>query len=196
MTDRMRTTMTIAAIAIGACLLATLVYFVGWMPSTRTPVAVVPPEASKPPQTVTMQSGVALLPGETLVAPPDSVAPAAAPAARPASPGPSPPRYSKPAPPPPAAPRTPPPAVAQQAPRPSPPQQYSREDRRSSAYERSARSVCPNCGVVTAITRGDYDWEVRVRFDDGGREIHRYYDRPRIQVGDAVRLEGGQLLPD
>jgi hypothetical protein len=53
-----------------------------------------------------------------------------------------------------------------------------------------------NCGVVTSIARGDYDWEVRVRFDDGSREVLRFYDRPRVQVGEAVHLEEGRLVAD
>ena len=175
--------MTIAGIAFAVCALAAIAYFVGWTPSSRTPVAAAP---TKPPQAVTTQSGVVLLPGETLVAPPGPVVPEA-PAAAPAPPAraPSPPKYTKPAP------RTPWPALAQQ-----PPPQYSREERRASAYERSTRSVCVNCGVVTDIARGDYEWEVRVRFDDGSRETLRYYDRPRVQVGDPVHLEDGRLVPD
>jgi len=35
-----------------------------------------------------------------------------------------------------------------------------------------------------------------VRFDDGSRETLRYYERPRLRVGDAVHLEDGRLLRD
>jgi hypothetical protein len=56
--------------------------------------------------------------------------------------------------------------------------------------------VCLNCGIVTGISRNDYDWEVRVRLDDGSRATHRFYDRPRFELGDAVRLEDGLLVAD
>ena len=49
---------------------------------------------------------------------------------------------------------------------------------------------------MTAITRADYDWEVRVRFEDGSRETLRYRDRPRVQLGDTIHLEEGRLIPD
>jgi len=109
-----------------------------------------------------IESGVVLMPNETLVAP---AGPVAAP---------------KPAPKP--------------APRPTP--RYSREEVRSDTYAPSSRSVCINCGVVTSIDEGDTRWEVRVQFDDGSRETLRYYERPRLRVGDAVHLEDGRLLRD
>ena len=168
----------IAGIAFGACALLAIAYFLGWLTPGKPA-----PEAAKA-QAATTQSGVVLLPGETLVAPPDPVPPpatAAPPATKPA-PAPTTPRYNKPK----------PPVVARDAP---PSRQYSREERRNS-YDRSTRSVCVNCGVVTSIARGDYDWEVRVRFDDGSREILRFYDRPRVQMGDKVRLEEGRLVAD
>jgi hypothetical protein len=107
-----------------------------------------------------IESGVVLLPNETLVAP---AGPVAAP---------------RPAPKP--------------APRPTP--QASREEIRNDAYSRSSRSVCINCGVITGIEEGDTGWEVRVQFDDGSRETLRYYERPRLRVGDAVHLEDGRLI--
>ena len=155
-------------------------YFVGWLPSGKpqTPA----PQAAKPapakPRVATVQSGVVLLPGETLVVPPDPIAPAPAPApaAEKPKPAPSAPKYAPPK----------PPVVARETPRPPP----------RTSYERSTRSICVNCGVVTSIARGDYDWEVRVRFDDGSREILRYFDRPRVSVGDEVHLENGRLVRD
>jgi hypothetical protein len=72
----------------------------------------------------------------------------------------------------------------------------AREAPRTPPPRAATRSVCVNCGVVTSVARTDYDWEVRVRFDDGSREILRFYDRPRAQVGDPVRLEGGRLYVD
>lgn len=64
------------------------------------------------------------------------------------------------------------------------------------SYERPARAVCVNCGVVASIRSGDIDWEVRVRFDDGSAETLRYPDRPRLRVGDRVHLEDGRLVAD
>lgn len=205
MNDSKRVPMIIAAIAIGIGALA-VAYFVGWLPSSRTTVATAPAAPAKAPPTpaaATVQSGVVLLPGETLVAPPDPITapppvppPAAAPPAR--APSPSPPKYTRPAP------RVPAPELVAESPRPVPAPSIARvpapsnarEERRPSAYERSTRSVCINCGVVTGIARGDYEWEVRVRFDDGTRQTLRYYDRPRVEIGDAVHLEDGRLVRD
>jgi hypothetical protein len=107
-----------------------------------------------------IESGVVLMPNETLVAPPG---PVAAPKAKP-------------------------------APRPAP--QYSRDEVRRDSYARSTRSVCVNCGVVTAIDEAGSRWDIRVRFDDGSRETLRYYDPPRVRVGDAVHVEDGRLVRD
>jgi hypothetical protein len=164
--------MAVAWVAVAAVGLVAIAYFLGWLPHRDELVpATAGPATAK---TATTQSGVVLLPGETLVAAPDpvaatapspaAVAPAAVPDKR--APGPTTPRYTKSAPP------------------------------RPTSFERSVRSVCVNCGVVAEIRRGDYDWEVRVRFDDGSRETLRYYDRPRLKVGDAVHLEDGRLVPD
>jgi hypothetical protein len=164
----------IAGIAFGACALLAIAYFLGGpTPGAPAPVTAPAAKAAPKPQAATVQSGVVLLPGETLVAPPEPVS-APAPAAAPEKPAarPSPPRYNKPK----------APVVAREAPRSPPP--------------RPTRSVCVNCGVVTSVSRTDYDWEVRVRFEDGSREILRFYDRPRAQVGDAVRLEDGRLYVD
>jgi len=109
-----------------------------------------------------IESGVVLMPNETLVVPAGPVA----------------------------APKPPP----KPAPRAAP--QQSREEMRPDAYARSTRSVCINCGVITSIDEGSTHWEVRVRFDDGSRETLRYYERPRLRVGDAVHLEDGRLLRD
>jgi hypothetical protein len=105
-----------------------------------------------------IESGVVLMPNETLMAPPGPVI----------------------------APKRPP--------RPAP--QYSREETRRDAYARSSRSVCINCGVITAIDEGNAQWEVRVRFEDGSRETLLFYERPRVRVGDAVHLEEGRLIRD
>ena len=170
----------IAGIAFGACALLAIAYFLGGLTPGKPAPAAAPqaaPAAPKAP-TATTQSGVVLLPGETLVAPPDPVpatppaAPSPAPAVKKPAPAPSPPRYNQPR----------PPVVAREAPRPSPP--------------RATRSVCVNCGVVTSVARGDYDWEVRVRFEDGSTETLRYPDRPRLRIGERVHLEDGRLIPE
>jgi len=49
---------------------------------------------------------------------------------------------------------------------------------------------------LPAIDEAGAQWEVRVRFDDGSRETLRYYERPRLRVGDEVHLEDGRLLRD
>ena len=174
----------IAGIAFAACALLAIAYFLGWLtPGNPAPAAPQAKAAAKP-QGATVQSGVVLLPGETLVAPPDPVPAPAGPAPAMTKPAPAPttPKYAKPK----------PPVVAREAP---PSRQFSREERRNS-YDRSTRSVCVNCGVVTSIARRDYDWEVRVRFDDGSREVLRFFDRPRVEMGDTVRLEDGRLVRD
>ena len=84
-------------------------------------------------------------------------------------------------------------AAPKAAPRPAP--QRSRDEVRDT-YARSTRSVCVNCGVVTSIEEANSRWDVRVRFDDGSRETLRYYDRPRVRVGDAVHVEDGRLFRD
>ena len=117
--------------------------------------------------TARVESGVVLMPNETLVAP---AGPVAAPKVTP--------KAAPPAP----------------APRPTP--RYSREETRRDTYAGPSRSVCINCGVVTDIDANGERWEVRVRFDDGSRETVRYYERPRLRVGDAVHLEDGRLLRD
>jgi hypothetical protein len=173
----------IGGIVFAACALLAIAYFLGWLtPGKPAPAAPQAVKATAKPQGATVQSGVVLLPGETLVAPADPVPVPAPPAAAKPAPAPTTPKYTKPK----------PPVVARDAP---PSRQYSREERRNS-YDRSTRSVCVNCGVVTSIARGDYDWEVRVRFDDGSREVLRFYDRPRVEMGDTVRLEEGRLVRD
>jgi len=109
-----------------------------------------------------IESGVVLMPNETLVVPAGPVA----------------------------APKPPPKPAPRATPR------ASREEMRPDAYARSTRSVCINCGVITSIDERSTQWEVRVRFDDGSRETLRYYERPRLRVGDAVHLEDGRLLRD
>jgi hypothetical protein len=64
------------------------------------------------------------------------------------------------------------------------------------SYERSARSLCINCGAVSSVRSVQGDWEVRVRFEDGSSETFRYPERQRFKPGDRVRLEDGRLVVD
>ena len=165
--------LAIVAVAVGAFAIALIAHFVGWWPKRVQPA---------PRPAVTTQSGVVLLPGETLVAPPDPVAPATAPPAS-APPAPAPTAPAAPAAKPKPAPR--PPTYAKPAPaKPTP----------AKPETRYARTLCVNCAVVTGISRGDYAWEVSLRFDDGSRETMRYYDPPRVNIGDAVHIEEGRMV--
>lgn len=179
----------VAGIAVGAIALAG-VQWLDKVLETRK-AAPRPAAASSAKPVAKEQSGVVLMPGEQLVLAPE---PPAAQVPKPPPPQPV-VELPKPASPPPQRPRARAPVVAQDDARPSPPQ-YSREERRAMAsYDRS-RSVCLNCGVVTSVTRGDYDWEVRVRLDDGTRQTLRYRDRPRVQEGDSFHLEDGRIVAD
>jgi len=179
----------IAGIVVGAIALAG-VQWLDRVLETRK-AAPVPTAASSAKPVAKEQSGVVLMPGEQLVLAPEPPA-TQVPKAAPAQPVVEPP---KPASAPPQRPRTRAAVVAQDNTRPSPPQ-YSREGRRAMTSDERPRSVCLNCGVVTSVTRGDYDWEVRVRLDDGTRRTLRYYDRPRVQEGDSFHLEDGRMVAD
>ena len=194
--------MVFAWLLLAAAALVVIAHMLGWLPNgapglpafmSRAANAPAPPASPTAPAART-QSGVVLLPGETLVEAPDANASpkAAAPAVAPAQP-----TYARPAPKP-AAPHN-----AQAAPKPLrqprasgfgplPPAQYSQPEVR----ERESRSVCLNCATITSIQPRGEAWEVGVRFDDGTREVIRYYDPPRLRVGDAVHLEDGGLVRD
>lgn len=195
-----------AAITVTACALVAIAYMLGWVPAKSTPKAVAAPEK----QIAGTAAGVALLPGETLVAEPDTPKPVTP---RYATPAPARPDVAPP-PPPAKGPVTPPtvvppasrtqptttPSFAKTLPSraaPSAPT-YLREEppQIPRSYERSIRGVCLNCGVVTSIGSFGDDWEVRVRFEDGSSQAIRYPDRPRLRVGERVHLEDGRLLPD
>ena len=63
----------------------------------------------------------------------------------------------------------------------------------SDANDPWPQPVCGACGVVHSITTFPDLWEVRVRFDDGGRRTIRYHRPPRWRVGDRIRYEDGRL---
>jgi hypothetical protein len=73
---------------------------------------------------------------------------------------------------------------------------YARAAPPVTSYERSARSLCINCGAVSSVRSVQGDWEVRVRFEDGSSETFRYPERQRFKPGDRVRLEDGRLVVD
>jgi hypothetical protein len=171
--------MTIAGIAMGTCALGGIAYYAGWLPTTGAP------EVAMTSGFAGTQSGVVLAPGESLVAPAGPiVAPVKAepPPAPPAAKKPSKPKNAK------AQPRKTPPKVAKQKSVP----RYAGAKANANSYERSA--PCAHCGVVTGMSHYDADWEVRVRFADGSRHSLRSRERPRVEIGDHVRLEGGRLV--
>ena len=189
--------MVFAWLLLAAGAIIVVAHFLGWLPKGTPGLPPLVANEAKPAPAAHTQSGVVLLPGETLVEAPEAN-PAPSPAAAPpVKPAPAKPTYAKPAPKPAPAPRT-----AQAAPRPpqsrapastaQPAPQYSRAEIRG----RSEPSVCLNCATITSIQpRGDA-WEVAVRFDDGSREVIRYYDPPPLRIGDAVHLEDGRLIRD
>jgi len=169
----------IAGLAVTVLALVTIAYLVGWIPMHGV-LPAGPGSIATPGQQLsgTVQGGVDLLPGETLVAPAESprgeVPKADPPRAGPApveAPKPTTPRYAKPAP------LAPPPRPA-------------------ASFERSTRDYCVNCGTVASIGSAGGDWEVRVRFEDGSTETLRYADRPRLRIGERVHLEDGRLIPE
>ena len=210
----------IAGAAVTALALVTIAYLLGWIPMRGAPPSA-PGSMASPGQQITgtvQQGGLDLLPGETLVVPPETpkpATPAPVPAQTPVL-GPTTPRYAKPAPlepPQPALPvpqKTPPPVYAQPA-APSSIRSYSqglpsraapgkpnynRGDAPPNSFERSTRNVCVNCGTIASIGSSRGDWEVRVRFEDGSVETLRYPDRPRLRIGERVHLEDGRLIPE
>lgn len=186
--------LVVGSIAFTAGALLAIAYVLDWLPS-KPQLPSAPTSMANPGQQVAGSApDVALLPGETLVAPAD-VPPMREPA-KPVAPSAAqrpPPQYAKPALPPPATP------YAQALPSraaPATPNYTSDEVARNTSHERSMRNVCVNCGAILSIAPAGPDWEVRVRFDDGSGETLRYPDCPSFRIGDRVHLEGGRLLPD
>jgi hypothetical protein len=215
--------LVVAGLAVTACALVAIAYMLGWVPAVPQLPSSPTSMASPGQQVAGSAPDVALLPGETLVAPADapaaaalaSAAPERVKPAPPATPQPTKPKYTKSAPPEPAksspAPRNAlAPIYAQPAPSspstdapvlpsraaPSRPNYTRSELAASTSYEPSNRSVCVNCGVIASIGSSGYDWEVRVRFEDGASETLRYRDRPPLRIGEHVHLEDGRILPD
>lgn len=141
---------------------------------------------------------VALVPGETLVAPPDAPPPSPAPgkapppAVAPEAPAsteaPAKPAESRPA----RAPRKPAPSSRTAPSTPS----YARAETHPTdpGEPRPRRMVCRTCGTVTAIATFPDLWEVRVRLEDGATFNVRYPNAPGLRVGDRVRLADGRLV--
>lgn len=196
-----------AAITVTACALVAIAYMLGWVPAKGTAAKGV---AAPEKQVAGTAPGVVLLPGEILVAEPDTpkpvtpsyatsaparpdVEPPTAAAKRPVAPPTVVPPPSRAQPTTPSFAKTLPSRAAPSAPK-YLPEESPPESPRS--YERSIRGVCLNCGIVTSIGPFGDDWEVRVRFEDGSSQAIRYPDRPRLRVGERVHLEDGRLLPD
>lgn len=138
---------------------------------------------------------VALVPGETLVAPAEAPATPAAPAAeaKPAEAKSPDAKLSESKPARPAQPRKPR-NEAQRAPRPSNPNYARAEPHPGDPSDPWPRKlVCRTCGTVTAIATFPDLWEVRVRLDDGASFSVRYPNPPGLRVGDKVRLTDGRL---
>jgi hypothetical protein len=194
----------VAAGAITLCALVAIAYMFGWIPA-RNALSTPASFASPAQQVAGTAPGVALLPNESIVAPespsapakpaptiPDYSRPAPSKAIEPAAPAQTAPpvRDAKPGPaardpkPEPTA-RDPKPEPAARAPTPAPnPPRYARD------------SYCVNCGTVIAITAYRDEWEVRVKFQDGGVETFRYRSSPDVGMGQRVRLEGDRLVRD
>lgn len=196
----------VAALAVTALAVATIAYLLGWIPAKAS--APTPAGMASPGQQVTgTLPDVVLLPGETLVTPPEGKS-----SPQPATPAPTTPQYAKslepaprkldPAPSPYALPPsrsgTPAPSYAPPPPTRAAPAAPSavRKEPPLTSYERSTRSICINCGTIASIRSVADDWEVRVRFEDGSSETIRYPERPRMRIGDRVLLEEGRLVPD
>lgn len=58
------------------------------------------------------------------------------------------------------------------------------------------RGLCDSCGRVIGVANWRSGWEVRVRFDDGSTQTLRFRRRPPFDLGERVRLEDGDLVPD
>jgi hypothetical protein len=194
----------IASVAVTALALVTIGYLLGYVPTRGGST---PGSMAIPGQQVTgtvNQSGVDLLPGETLVATPEaSQGPASTPAPAPSlEPGPTIQQYAKPAPlapPKPAIAKTQPPVYTQPA-APTPSTSYAQVLPSRAAPSKpnyAPRDYCVNCGTIASIgSAPGGDWEVRVRFEDGSTETLRYPDRPRLRIGERVHLEDGRLIPE
>lgn len=200
----------IASVAVTALAFVTIAYLLGWIP-TRGGLPSAPGSIAGTGQQLSgtvPQAGLDLLPGETLVAPPE----AQAPLSPVAQPRPTTPRYAKPAaleaPKPAAVPKNLPPPIYTQPPAPSTPYAQVLPPRSApgkpnygrgappTSFERSTSNICVNCGTIASIGSAAGDWEVRVRFEDGSTETLRYPDRPRLRIGERVHLEDGRLIPE
>lgn len=104
------------------------------------------------------------------------------------------PKYSQPSPPPPA-----PAASAVPEPQPAPPVAKPAATPRPEVPMPSPRSrgYCEDCGRVIGIANyPGSGWEVRVRFEDGATQTFRFRGRPRLGLGDRVRLDDDELIHD
>lgn len=183
-----------AALSVAAFALVGVALLLGWIERPAPGKGPAMSAASPAPEQVQrprIADGVLLLPGETLVEPPEAnVALRAEPLM---------PRYSTPTPPPPA-PRETPRLIEKplpEAPQDAPPPRYPRRTHPTSPFDRWPQpELCEACGTVTSVRRYRDLAEVRVRFDDGDLRVIRYPPPAPWRAGDRVRLEDGRLLRD
>jgi len=187
----------VAATAVTACALVAIAWMMGWIPPRQAPLA---KAAVAAPAKHAADTAIALLPGESLVsadelarampAPAASTAAPAPPQVAPPKPHPVAPQYTR-------AERAPqkPATRTAAAPAPKPP---ANARGAVTSYERSARTLCVNCGTVMSITAYEEEraWDVHVRFEDGSHETLRYRVPPGLRIGQRVLLEEGRLVPN
>lgn len=173
----------VAAVAVTACALVGIAVMLGWLApksSVSTPVSLASPGPGQ--KAAGTAPGVDLVPGETLVTPPEALQ---------ARPGPVAPDYSRP-------PAAKPAPLASSQPPSSKPEPLASAPRKPAPSPPSyakprVDALCVNCGSIAAITTYPDSWEVRVRFEDGTTRSVRYDTQPPLRLGDRVRLENGRL---
>jgi hypothetical protein len=79
---------------------------------------------------------------------------------------------------------------------PAPPTFGRAEPRPAPVPAPQRRALCEDCGRVIGIANWRSGWEVRVRFDDGSTQTLRFRRRPPFDLGERVRLDDGELVPD
>ncbi|HET7729096.1 MAG TPA: hypothetical protein VFK48_03600 [Usitatibacter sp.] len=79
---------------------------------------------------------------------------------------------------------------------PAPPVFGRAEPRETPVPAPQRRRACDECGRIIGIANWRSGWEVRVRFDDGSTQTLRFRRRPPFDLGERVRLDDGELLPD
>lgn len=185
----------VAAVALGVFVVAGLGVLLGWLP--RGAMSAAPPAAATSTGLPKFSGSEPLMPKYSQPhAPPP--APVQAFGAEAKSPGPPPTPVTAPMP----MPATPPSApqrgrFASEDPfGPAPPIFGRAEPRDAPPPAPQRRGLCEECGRVIGIANWRSGWEVRVRFDDGGTQTFRFRRRPPFELGERVRLDDDELVPD